>query len=278
MRVKKLIQSITDTLFGKMSWYTTFFKWKYTRYEEKIAKKYFDSVCDRIEYNTSLLEDNYSKEIYKGMIKWRCKRKEKNFPKYEKESYFLDPIKSALRDDLVFIDGGGYDGDTTIEFIDVVNKQYKRIVVFEADKTTWEKLYQNTKDYPNIILMKKGLWDKTTNLKFLQLGNEASRIVETETGNEGTTDTIEVVSIDECEECRDASFIKMDIEGAELKALHGAKNTIIRNRPILAISIYHSNEDMVEIIPYIHELVPSYRLYIKHHTPFLYGTVLYAIP
>ena len=71
-------------------------------------------------------------------------------------------------------------------------------------------------------------------------------------------------------------YIKMDIEGAEWDALHGAEMTIRRNRPKLAISIYHSNEDMLRIIEYIHELVPEYRLYVRAHTMGIAETILYA--
>lgn len=69
----------------------------------------------------------------------------------------------------------------------------------------------------------------------------------------------------------------MDIEGSELPALEGAKQTILRNKPKLAISIYHSDEDMLRIVEYIHELVPEYKLYIRAHTMGIAETVLYAV-
>ena len=89
---------------------------------------------------------------------------------------------------------------------------------------------------------------------------------------------LEVVSIDSVEECKNATFIKMDIEGAELDALEGAKQTILRNRPKLAICIYHSNEDMLRIIEYVHNMVPDYSLYVRHHSRAYNETVLYAVP
>lgn len=73
------------------------------------------------------------------------------------------------------------------------------------------------------------------------------------------------------------SFIKMDIEGAEWEALHGASDTIRREKPKLAISIYHSNEDMLRLIEYVHELVPEYRLYVRAHTMGIAETILYAM-
>jgi hypothetical protein len=57
----------------------------------------------------------------------------------------------------------------------------------------------------------------------------------------------------------------MDIEGAEFNALIGAKETILRDKPKLAICIYHSNEDMLRIAEWIHVLVPEYKLYVRHH-------------
>lgn len=74
------------------------------------------------------------------------------------------------------------------------------------------------------------------------------------------------------------TFIKMDIEGAELEALHGCRDTIIKYRPKLAICVYHKPEDIIEIPSYIHEIVPEYKLYLRHHSKDLSETVLYALP
>lgn len=72
------------------------------------------------------------------------------------------------------------------------------------------------------------------------------------------------------------TYIKMDIEGSELKALEGAKKTIQRNRPKLAVCLYHKFEDIVELPAYILELVPEYKFYIRHYCSDVCETVLYA--
>ena len=73
------------------------------------------------------------------------------------------------------------------------------------------------------------------------------------------------------------TFIKMDIEGSEAKALRGAEKTIRRDKPRLAISIYHKPEDYFEIPFLIKEMVPEYKLYIRHHTFNKNNTVVYAV-
>jgi len=70
----------------------------------------------------------------------------------------------------------------------------------------------------------------------------------------------------------------MDVEGAELESLKGAEKTIRRDRPKLAICIYHKPEDMTEIPLFIKELVPEYKLYVRMHANDGSETVLYAIP
>ena len=93
---------------------------------------------------------------------------------------------------------------------------------------------------------------------------------------QGGSSEIEVTSLDDTITGK-VSFIKMDIEGSEMDALKGAKETIQKNHPKLAICIYHSNEDMLRIPEFIHELVPEYELYIRAHTMGIAETVLYAI-
>lgn len=71
-------------------------------------------------------------------------------------------------------------------------------------------------------------------------------------------------------------FIKMDIEGAEYSALEGAVETIKRFKPKLAIAIYHSMDDMVDIPNWINDLNLGYKLFLGHYTIHAEETVIFA--
>lgn len=70
--------------------------------------------------------------------------------------------------------------------------------------------------------------------------------------------------------------IKLDVEGAELLALRGGKNTILAHRPKLIVCLYHAPADMVTIPMYIRSLDPRYRMYVAHSSCVFTDTILYA--
>ena len=72
-------------------------------------------------------------------------------------------------------------------------------------------------------------------------------------------------------------FIKMDIEGSELAALKGGENVLRRDRPRLAISLYHRIDDFFAIPLWIDGLGCGYRFYLEHYSIHGEETVLYAI-
>lgn len=73
------------------------------------------------------------------------------------------------------------------------------------------------------------------------------------------------------------TYIKMDIEGAELKALKGAEETLKRCKPKLAICVYHNTSDFWRVPQYIKSINSEYKIFLKHHSNInCWGTVLYA--
>ena len=75
------------------------------------------------------------------------------------------------------------------------------------------------------------------------------------------------------------TFIKSDVEGAEMLALKGACRHIRDEHPMLAISIYHGNYDIFQVAKLIYEMDESYRFYMRYYGGDLYPNevVLYAV-
>ena len=66
-------------------------------------------------------------------------------------------------------------------------------------------------------------------------------------------------------EGRRVSFIKMDVEGAEMDVLKGMKYTIQRYKPKMAVCIYHKYQDIYDITAFLKALVPNYKFYFRHY-------------
>ena len=147
-----------------------------------------------------------------------------------------------------------------------------KIYAFEPDQESYERCMKRKKQHPEIKieLLEYGLWSSNTVIGFEQLGQGNSKI------NDQSCDAIKCVTLDSCVKEK-VTFIKMDIEGAELEALRGCQNIIRQHKPKLAVSVYHKPEDIIEIPQYIKQLVPEYRLYIRHYSNADSETVLYAL-
>lgn len=170
----------------------------------------------------------------------------------------------------VFVDCGCYNGDTTLKFINWCNGDYEKVIALEPDKTNYELCKSALNDIRDVNLVNLGAWDKPDSLHFsMNAGGSAI----TETGDE----IVHTDTIDHLLGGGRATFIKMDIEGAEANAIMGARETICRYKPKLAICVYHRKDDLIRIPSLLQELVPEYHFYIRHHTNLVVETVLYAI-
>lgn len=189
----------------------------------------------------------------------------------QKQIYIDDEIVRPQADE-IFVDAGCYDGNSSLDFIQWTKGHVKKIYAFEPDERNYENCKENLdKNSVSFQLEKAGLWSEKTTLHFCNQHNASSRI-----DDEGDI-KIPTLSLDEVVGNDKVTFIKMDIEGAELEALKGAVDTIKNNKPRLAICLYHKPEDVVEIPRYVKELVPEYKMYIRHYLPYHYDTILYAV-
>lgn len=193
--------------------------------------------------------------------------------------YFPKEVLERISEGATFIDCGAFIGDTVEEFRRQVKDNFNKIYAFEMDSLNFAKLknYPATQD-DRITLINKGVSDKKRRVPYRKMATSASSYVFVY--DDTLSDYAELVSVDElikdCAIKEKVSFVKMDIEGAEMDALRGMKEMIVRDKPTLAICVYHKPNDIWEIPLYIHELVPEYKMMLRHHSDLSTETVLYA--
>lgn len=221
----------------------------------------------------------YWREIEEFLLKNNFRQKRiLNFGKiadalYSKQ-YFEEKIMIPGEKE-VLIDGGCYDCLDIKKFDKWCQGKYDKIYAFEPDNINYSrcmKVIENL-NLNRVQLLNKGLWNCKEKLSFSMSGHAGSQIIQ----DENAEMTIDVVAIDDIVGKDNVTMIKMDIEGAELKALQGAELTIRRCHPRLAISAYHKPEDMIKLASYILSVDSSYKLYFRHYRMLSNETVLYAI-
>lgn len=179
------------------------------------------------------------------------------------------------------IDGGGCYGDTALYFSFLAG-QTGKVFSFEFIPSNINLFKQNTNLNPsicsNISLVPFPLWDKS-DVNIYYKDNGPGSIVNLD-GNfdfEGITQTISLDDYVEKYNIEKIDFIKLDIEGAEFNALQGAKSLIIRDRPKLAVALYHSVEDFDRIPRFLKTINPDYKFYFHHATINKEESVLFAV-
>ena len=181
--------------------------------------------------------------------------------------YFPEDVIS-LSENETFVDCGAYDGDTLQSFLKRTNS-FKAYYALEPDPRL-DKDWKNLND-PRIKYYPVGAWNSVGSISFTQHNGCGQIMLDDDCETVIHTDRIDNIVQNE------VTFIKMDIEGSELNALHGAEQSIKRYKPKLAICVYHKREDLITIPQYIRSLNPTYRFYLRVHNPFDSELVLYCV-
>ncbi|MGP4805453.1 FkbM family methyltransferase [Agrobacterium cavarae] len=255
--------------------YFAFFKWSGLElpeavFNEDFAKK-FEANYNLALWLYDLLEDDESRSIFRKLVCFKTSyniRYLEGFQDRQKEQYFEHFLRLNV-DRPVFYDVGGFDGYTSQEFINHV-PDYNEIFVFEPDQMNEKSCRDSLKGYRNVSVLPYGAGSANESLRFSQAGSASS------IDPNGDME-IQVRRLDdEVKAC--PTYIKMDIEGAELDAIAGARETIRRCTPNLAICVYHRPSDLWDIPRAVTDITANYRIYLRHYTESIYETVMYFVP
>lgn len=245
-------------------------------------------INDFIAYRNHLLEnlDDYldlynsltDEQSKKVLIEVLCARFTGDFRKAlsnSKQYFEKDIIKFEQGE--VFVDCGAWVGDSTDIFLNC-NKYPSTCYVIEPDIFSLACAKKNLiNKNSNFHFIPTGVSDKKEILSFCMSGGSGASF-------EKTSDSLKKVELqlDKIDNIvqEPATFIKMDLEGFEMKALSGARQQITKYHPKLAICIYHKPDDFITIFKSIKsfDTTSQYKYYIRHYSPMHNETVLYAIP
>lgn len=229
--------------------------WPYWRERREEIYMYACSHKSELQNLADKLADDESRNTLYEII--RCSAENDIYRKKEglSEDKYWECYKHI--DDEVWVNCGSAVGDTIVKYL-IKGYQYKKIYMYEG----------NAGEYKKLQMVMKSL--RLRGIQNIQSYNE-------------------FIGVDESAENFDSKFkkepitlINMDIEGAEMGVLRGAKNILRQYRPVLAVCAYHKATDLLDIPSFIEDTVSDYLLYLRKYRGYepnaLNEYLFYAVP
>lgn len=190
--------------------------------------------------------------------------------------YFNNDVLSISENE-IYIDVGAFDGDSIETFVQACsdsNLDYEYIYGIEPDPDCYSQLERNFGTHENVSLHQIGLWSKSMTLEFIP----SSEAIHEQAGTVVGAGSVQIkaLTLDDFLDGKKVTFIKMDPSCDVEAVMMGAEKTIHRNKPKLALGIYHSLEEFIHVPIFIKKVCPEYQLFLRHNTYHLCDTDLYG--
>ncbi len=218
--------------------------------EEYFANK---SLFDETK---SLLADEKSKQVFDEVIKYKLTGDIQHLFNCETDDDENWRILS-LNNHEMYLDLGAYNGDTVAQFLRLTGGLCEGMIAVEPESRNYRKLEENCSRYSNISLINKAVGDVSTQLMFSKANGRGGAVAK------GKQYLVEMDTVDNILSGKKITFIKMDLEGYEQKAIAGAEKTIKQYKPKLLISAYHRNDDLYMIPRLLLNFNPEYKMYLR---------------
>ena len=235
------------------------------------SKDCFFEHEDRAKKVYDMLADEQSKKVFLGLTAYKITGKlgylREIFTDEEKPSPLL-----GLQKGEIYCDLGAYNGDTVLQTVRATGG-CRKIYAVEPEKRNFQKCVKNCTDIDDIEFINAGAWSHDGIMSF---DGGAGRQARLEEGAEGI---VCARSLDSILDGRECTYIKYDVEGADIPALEGSHSTILRYRPKLCCALYHRCYDYIDIPLYISDMCPGYSFYMRQEKYYpAWETELYAKP
>ena len=247
----------------------SFFVWKAEEVDYRIAKN-----IDSFKKSYSLLADNLSREIFCRLLQVHVRKTPLDIPTSPRDQqYFPEDIFLSKGHDN-YVCCGAYDGENIRILANKVGRATS-IICFEPEKKIFPKLQSCAKKHigttaQEIICLNRAVYDRDGTVSFCAGNGLGSRI---DTNGDRA---VECSKLDTALKNHEVSFISMDIEGAEVPAINGAKKIIKGLKPDLGVCVYHYPEQVADVVCAIDEIDRNYSFFIRNYTGYLTETVVYA--
>lgn len=219
------------------------------------------------------LADDASRRVLDDHLRMRLLADFSALPDSRCELDFLGLEDSARP---AFVDGGAFDGDTVAEFLAWRGDRFSQVVAFEPDLANYRRMVQRVQALPpalreRIALRRAALWSHAGEVSFDSTGHVGSA-VSVQGAPAVPADTLASV-----QHLSDPVLVKLDVEGAEREVLQGAQAFIRARRPLLAVSVYHRPDDLLDLFELVEELAPGSRYHLRCHGGDGSDLTLYAV-
>ncbi|MDP2762124.1 MAG: FkbM family methyltransferase [Sideroxyarcus sp.] len=231
----------------------------------------------QFDHAADLFADELSRETYIAAINTKINEDLGYIKPYVRlDNLYFPSAEFPLREGEVFLDVGGFTGDTIREFHTQTKGRYAKIISLEPDEGNFEKLLATIEalGLSKVLPLKIGAWDDRTTLRF------AAK--EMHIDNQITEDGVQQIDVDTIDSVLNSlgspavTLIKLDINGAEYRALCGARETIRKDRPRIAVRL-HRKEDFFRLPILLKQVAPEMKLYLRQRNFMSMMVVLYGV-
>ncbi|MBR2930353.1 MAG: FkbM family methyltransferase [Clostridia bacterium] len=228
--------------------------------DEYFDREFYNAHYSEICRAYDALADDFSRRVFAKVIHFKLSGR----LSYLEEAWSeVGEIYSLInkRRITTALDLGAYNGDTLREMKEHI-PTLRSAIALEPDPKTFRRLvkYAEAEDAISVKPICAAAYSECSVGSFSSSGNRNSSIGAT-ASYEHKCEEVSLVSADSLASSPD--YIKYDVEGAELEALIGSKETIIRHAPALLVSVYHRSRDIYSLILYLAEQHPGYKLYLR---------------
>ena len=193
--------------------------------------------------------------------------------------YFPDDLFAWSPDEWI-LDGGAYDGDTVRALSAIHQNRFGHLLAIEPDPANFAKLQETVAALPADVQARidgrqAALGAERRMLHLAATGTASSA---TQVAAADGTIAVQAETIDALVGSQRPTFIKLDIEGFEIDALHGGRQTIVRHGPVLAVCVYHLQDHLWTIPLMLRAWRDDYAFFLRPHNEEGWDLVCYAIP